>query len=115
MYHQTIQFVFHGLFKCLCLGLGARIADHHVAQVSRDRGRSDEGGFSVVHTEGQDVRFCVSASVPEVQSFDVLIIGDEESQTEGFPRPLPTKSFQNHSSYAFPIYLSLKRGIGLYA
>lgn len=57
MYHQTIQFLFHGLVKCLCLGLGARIADHYVAQVSRDRGRSDEGGFSVVHTEGQDVRF----------------------------------------------------------
>jgi hypothetical protein len=45
--------------------------------VSRDRGRSDEGGFSVVHTEGQDVRFYVSASVPEVQSLDVLIISDE--------------------------------------
>lgn len=65
----------------------------------------------MLHTEGQDVGCSILGSVLEVQSLDVLIVGDEQSQREVFSYPFSTNGLDHCLVQARLIYVSLIRGV----
>ncbi len=78
MNYQAVEFLLKRAPVFLRLFYRSRIGYHHIAEVSRKRGRRYEPIRSITHPEGQDIGEAVLATILKIQLPDGLIICDEQ-------------------------------------